>query len=174
MGMDVYGKKYLARLDRLYKKYGVERHIFLPSDVQEKVRMEMDARPGAYFRASLWTWAPIVELIADTGIFSEERLGLLSGNCGDDAEVTAEEASLLADRLDTSTGIVLEAGDMLVHPSKKEVLENGAVVETREFCPGKQKCSLPDTYHESPYSVEREDLLEFVEFCRASGGFVVY
>lgn len=133
---------------------------------------------GTYFRASVWGWYPILDLIAETGIFTEEEIALMGTNDGAGPE-DAETAIRLADALDAMLDGVRPDGEFL-STSDRSTKGTGAIARGMLAMLGS---ALPDgttlTTDGSPtlspdapvFSADVEFVREFANFCRHSGGF---
>ena len=79
-----------------------------------------EAVPGAYFRANVWAWRPVVNLIHDMGLLSEEDI---EGLCYNSGHV-----------LDSSTCLTLAKGlgDWL-EQNKKELFKQSPHINEKEF-----------------------------------------
>ena len=126
--------------------------------------MDLTARSNEeiYFRANVWSWRPINDLMLDLGCISQEKHQQMSYNDG--RGPTAGTCRVIACRIQK----FLDENPTL----QKHVYESDTRVDsTGRFLPS------DSTEGESAYSVTREHLLEFVNFCTAcseAGGFMVW
>lgn len=121
---------------------------------------------GEYFRANIWMWPSILELIEKADVVDEETLTSMSFNDG--TTVTAEQAELLADRIEAMVGDVDDEaafipmgvqnnlGSMLLQALNKMGVEHDV------------KPDIP------VYSADGALVKEFITFARNSGGFNVF
>lgn len=120
---------------------------------------------GHYFRASIFEWPEILDYIAATGVLSEEALQGISYNDG--YEVGADDARRLADALE----FLLESdGEPKPVPVATRVLAFATDLEV--FF--KQAGFTTKTLRPTSTETTRERVREFIEFLRASDGFVVW
>jgi len=111
-------------------------------------------------RVNFWNWRPTAELIATFGLIDAERLELMQIQCCG-AEITAEEANQIADRI--------ENGILATLPSVGRVtLDLSVTTEPDDF-----KVHKGEDVHKN-YSATEKWLRQFVSFCRASGGFSIF
>lgn len=123
---------------------------------------------GEYFRANVWSWAPIRALIEDlcSDLVSEEVLRSMAFNSGagpKDQETCTEMANRFEQWMEHHTeGFVLECeGSMRMTPE-------GRLVSPEELAEN------PDMETVSPYEVGDSHLKEWVAFLRSCGGFEVW
>lgn len=135
-----------------------------------------DSPEGEYFRASVWGWYPILDLIADTGIFTDEEISLMGTNEGAGAK-DAETAIRLADALDAMLEGVRPDGEFL-STSDRSTKGTGAIALGIMEMLGTMRVSTnpnPDDTILSPeapvFSADVDFVREFSNFCRHSGGF---
>ena len=108
---------------------------------------------------NFWNWRPTAELIATFNLIDDERLELIQiQGCG--AEITADEAVTIADRIER---------DILATLPDEGRIQLDLSVTTNpddfEFYRGDDVAKN--------YSATGKWLREFVAFCRSSGGFAV-
>jgi len=126
-----------------------------------------DTKEGEYFRANIWAWAPIHELIVElcSDLFDEETLVVLATNSGagaDDQATCTEMANRFEKWMEHHVeGHVIETDGIRVTPE-------GRIVSDEEMSEN------PDLETESPYNIRDEDLKEWIEFLRHCGGFEVW
>jgi len=120
---------------------------------------------GEYFRANIWSWRPINQLIGETKVLPEEMVMDMGMNEG--AGPNAEQAKLLAYALEQAISgmdkdnefILDDEIDGPVAAMLKELSSKGVeIVSPRGFV----------------YSTDVEHVKEFIEFCKNSGGFEVW
>lgn len=122
------------------------------------------AECGQYFRATIWSWVPIRDLMASVccEIVSEELLDAMAYNDGagpDDPQVCHQIADLFELELEQRPeGFVVE--------SELRVDEKGHFVHGREI--GKHEV----TY--SPCITDADHVREWIAFLRHCGGFQVW
>lgn len=117
---------------------------------------------GTYFRANVWMWRPIHDLIVQANVLTPKMLEAMEYNDG--AGPNDEQAMLLSYQLeqmvegmdDANTFMLNEEIDGPIAYLLKAIGDSGAVVSAGPV-----------------YSVEVEVIREFIEFCRESGGFEV-
>jgi hypothetical protein len=121
---------------------------------------------GQYFRANVWSWYPIHDLLGELcqDLLSERMLQKLS--CNDGAGPRSQKTcTAIANRFDAwmehhTEGHILE--------SDLRVTKEGRLVSERELA------EHPELETVSPYQVSDERLKEWVEFLRHCGGFKVW
>ena len=132
-------------------------------------------KQGEYFRANIWSWWPIHNLIChfcdqhaevfDITLIDDETLKHMSVN---DGEGPSDEKTcqILADYFDTYIEKEME-GDVIE-------CQHGPVCcsKTHRFLSAEEEKTVKETYR--AYRVEREHLKEFVGFLRSCGGFRVF
>jgi len=118
---------------------------------------------GEYFRANIWSWRPIHELIERSGVLSPRMLEDISYNDG--AGPDAEDAERIADAIEK---MIAGMDDEHVFMYTQEV-QNDLLQKVSESLGG--KVVFPDF---PSYAVEVKHVREFVDFCRESGGFEVW
>lgn len=176
MGMDVFGIK-----PKIKEGSFKPDHIDWSSSTEEEKDKYMSDlnnyykdNPGVYFRANVWSWRPIHDLICtfsdnhqtETGepLFTERELVSMGMNEGAGAK-TQQTCNELARRFDiwlehNASGRSLDLGMEIISGSgqfaSKEDIEN------------------PDVKTESAYRTSDSHIKEFVEFLRGCGGFEVH
>jgi hypothetical protein len=125
------------------------------------------AEEGQYFRANVWMWRPIHDLIEALcgDLINECLLCGMAFNQGA-GPFDAETCRTMADRLDAW---------LTEHP-------DGHALDCDRLCARKSDrlivaCELalcPEPLTESPYRVGREEISEFIRFLRHCGGFAVW
>ena len=171
MGMDVYGRCPKPQSGRVRKPQDID----MENSTEEQIFAYYDqlddyhrSQPGAYFRASIWSWAPIHQLISKANenfylkhneyLFDQKELAEMSLNMGSGPD-NQSTCDILADYIDVwmehhTDGAALE--------SPIKVKDDGTIVV------GKGGDNL-----KSAYSVDDEHLKEWVNFLRHCGGFMV-
>lgn len=120
---------------------------------------------GAYFRANIWSWRPIHELIEQTNVLPQKMVEDMAFNDG--AGPDAEQAKLLAYALE-----MLVAG---MDDDNEFVLSHeidGPVADIIKHL-NEQGVSLVSP-RGAVYSTDVAHVREFIDFCRDSGGFEVW
>jgi hypothetical protein len=124
------------------------------------------AEAGEYFRANLWSWRPIQDLIVHlcSDLLDEEVLVGIGSNDGA-GPMDQATCSAMANRFEHwmehhVSGHGLE--------SDLRVTKDGAFVTKQE---AKEN---PNLETESPYLVDDEHLKQWIEFLRHCGGFEVW
>lgn len=123
------------------------------------------AEAGKYFRANVWSWRPIYELVCDlcSDLLDEKTLRLMAFNDGagpkDQATCTA-----MAGRFEQWMEHHADGHEL---DSDLRVTEDGRIVRDEELAEN------PDLETRSPYGVSDEHLKQWVEFLRHCGGFEV-
>jgi hypothetical protein len=120
---------------------------------------------GNRFHATSWSWVAIVDAIAKTGALSEDALNAISYNDGD--FITEGQAIRIAEVIEH---FAKEGFERAILPGSLRVHAKGSASGGDKFC-DKPDCSEE---HRSPYWVESAQLLDFIRFCRESGGFEVW
>jgi len=119
---------------------------------------------GVYFRANIWSWRPIYELMCDLcgDIIDDETLAGMSHNQGDGvkSQEICDEIALRFTIWMASNG----AGHS-IDSTHIGVREDGRLVTGD---------AVVDEVLKSPYWVEHEHLEEWVTFLRNCGGFEVW
>lgn len=110
---------------------------------------------GAYFRASIWRWAPLCEFMEAAGF---EVPGGWQFNAGKGLETQAE-CDALAQKLQEYLREHQEFSELLLASDLQ-------VDKTGKLLPPGQK-------GESPYSVDREQIENWIRFLKACGGFII-
>jgi hypothetical protein len=123
---------------------------------------------GEYFRASVWEWRPIHELICElcSDLVDEATLSAMQWNGG--AGPSAPDTCIaMAKRFEP--WLARFQGETYV--LRKQIVEN-----TPESMAMGLLTQIPDVKIVSPsyYSVERETLVEWMDFLTCCGGFEVH
>ena len=117
--------------------------------------MDPQTEKGHYFRNNVWYWRPLWQLICEEcdDILTEEQMA--SGSYNDGVEVSAEQAMKIFKRL------VDKAPEI-----EEDVLE---------YEKARQKAAEKDPKDFSThYPLTSENVWEFAEFCKESGGFSIH
>jgi hypothetical protein len=121
---------------------------------------------GRYFRANIWTWPSILDLIAETGVLPADLVEAMNYNDG--AGCDEEQCARLADALEAKLSAVPENGEFITveptSPSAQFALHLKGVFEQMGA----------DTGNDTTFGVPVERVWEFVGFLRESGGFRVF
>jgi len=125
---------------------------------------------GEYFRANVWSWRPIHELMFKLGsdLIDERTFQLMGSNDGagpKSAKVCNEMANRIEAWLKDNPGpLELDMGD---EPFCK-VTENG------QFVTEQMLQENPNLVTRSAYCTDEDHLREWIEFLRNCGGFKVH
>jgi len=137
-------------------------------------------KTGEYFRANVWSWRPINEMIQMIcyDLLDEEtleRLGFNDGAGAKDQDTCNRMADRFEDFLDDNKFEPigkLEVRNALVPERKKfqfALQENGSQVDSKgRFC----DADHPEA--QSPYEVTVNHLRDWIDFLRNCGGFEVW
>lgn len=123
---------------------------------------------GGYFRASVWEWRPIHELICElcSDLVDEATLSAMqwNGGAGPDAP---DICIAMAKRFEAWLGQFQD---------ETYVLKNRIVEHTPEAAVMSLLTHVPNVEIVSPtyYSVDRETLVEWMDFLTCCGGFEVH
>jgi hypothetical protein len=126
--------------------------------------MNPSGKAGEYFRANVWSWSPILERIAATGVLPSDLVEEMGYNSG--AGPDAVLAGVLADALEA---MVRDTDDDGIIVALNEDGKNGTAMvglEALRFLTGSTESA--------DFSTSVAHLREFIEFARASGGFEVW
>jgi len=183
MGMDVYG------LNPVLK--GAKPEIDWSSNPSQE---ETDAyfaasdawhseNQGAYFRNNVWYWHPLWQFVCDAcdDFLSEEEQS--RGSVNDGYEYDAETALQIADRLKEA----LEVGFVQKFAEERQARLDSLPLETCTQCDGtgvrddeyvQGKCNGCDGTGKvknwnTHYPFDVDNVKEFEQFCRLSGGFEI-
>ncbi len=112
------------------------------------------------FNGSFWAWRPLVNLLREASVVNLESMGPVPGSFLL-AEVAVEHAAHIADFLDGFLPELGTDGRLLLDGSFTDVADTGEFYrdEAESF---------------KNYSTSKQWLVDFRDFCRASGGFTVY
>jgi hypothetical protein len=119
---------------------------------------------GKYFRANIWSWRPIHELVIELccDLLDEETLQGMSYNQGNgptDGAICVEMANRFEAWMEHhAEGYCVESEDLRMLPGGRLVM--GSDAEGQETT--------------SPYMVSDEHLKQWIEFLRHCGGFEVW
>jgi DnaJ-class molecular chaperone len=137
---------------------------------------------GEYFRNNVWWWRPLAEYVLGSVEMSQEEQEEWHSNSGQ--KVSAKTASRIADRLCA----LIASGETAQYQERYEAELAALPLETCELCRGtgrrndefaKGECNGCDgkgqrqawaTHY--PFSVE--NVKDFADFCRDSGGFEIW
>ncbi len=119
----------------------------------------------SYFRASIWSWQPIMEMIEKSNVLPPN---VLQGMQYNDGQIVKEhEAHSLADKLEQMLDGV---GDKMEYVSWTE----NPMTEVVSRLVGALQASGAHIEPSAPmHSTTAAHVREFIEFCRQSGGFQV-
>lgn len=125
---------------------------------------------GEYFRASVWSWPPILSLIRATGTLPAELVDRMAFNDGTGPE-DDESATRLADAIESILEREFPDAPAIAFLDEPRGTSSMAV-DVLATLIGEGFEVQPDR---GPlFYVDREQVEEFVRFCRASGGFEVW
>ena len=172
MGFDVYGKNPVL-VEGAKEPEFPENYSELSDEEQsaywnKKSEYQTD-NPGTYFRASVWSWRPLLEIMSNTcdHILDEETLSGLAFNDGfgpDDQETCTGMADAIEAWLNESEWMGKNEYSLASECRVKK--------DTGEFVSAKE---LEDekVWNEtrSAYGIEISHILEFCQFLRKCGGF---
>ncbi len=120
---------------------------------------DLDGKSGNYFRANIWSWRPIVNLIHKLNALKENDLIRISSNDGH--KISKRKA------LEISVAI-----DKFLKIHKEKYLNHFGNMTDKELTT--DKFYTEDDDFDKNYWTDREHLTEFVKFCKESEGFNVY
>ena len=120
---------------------------------------------GNYFRNNCWWWRPLWELICDncSDILTEDQMQ--KGCYNDGAKITSKQAKKIYIRLMEDIG-----EDQL----KKYQMEHESERLQAEKDNGDKKCSDDTFQWKANYPFDADNVIEFANFCKESGGFEIY
>jgi len=170
MGFDVYGR------DPVLTSPEPEAENYQDMTDDEKhewhrkvLRPWKEENPGVYFRASMWSWRPLWDIMNKTcdGILGEEMLTALCYNDGagpEDQETCDEMADAISEFLEDSKW--LEQSEYSIASDLRVKNETGEFVSMSELDDEK-------VWHEtrSAYGIEISHILEWCRFLKKCGGF---
>lgn len=119
-------------------------------------------KDGEYFRASVWSWYPILDLIKQTGVLPSEMTGWMASNDGAGPE-DGEQAVALADALEALVGDT-DDENLYISTDEQDGTATGAVM-LHKMLTGEDAAPV--------FSTDASHIREFIRFARASGGFAV-
>ena len=125
---------------------------------------EPKSEAGVYFRANIWSWRPIHELIEQANVLPQNMVEDMSYNMG--AGPNSEQALLLAAQLDAMLDGMNDEHEFML---SSEVDGPVAVLLAQMQSEGIELVSPRGPV----YSADVSHVREFVEFCKNSGGFQV-
>lgn len=119
---------------------------------------------GEYFRNNCWYWRPLWEFICSNceDILTEKQM--VGGNYNDGTKITEEQAEqifLRIQEIDKKDLIKIEAEDIEQREMAKENNKDKAVGDK-------------DYIWSANYPFDAKNVMEFADFCKASGGFEIY
>lgn len=175
MGMDVYG---IAPVTRSKAPERPENLFSLPDDEQDRYYEALDKyqeeNPGVYFRANVWSWRPLVEVMEESGACYElspkdwENMHYNSGQGAKDQAACVRMANRIkcwmTEKIwenDVYSPESLVSDDMMVSA------ETGRFVSPAE-------AELKNETVVSPYRIHRSHIESFVRFLEECGGFEVH
>jgi len=120
---------------------------------------------GEYFRASVWSWRPIHELIEKANVLPPDMVEDMSYNDG--AGPDKKQAKLLAYALEMMIDGMSDDHEFMLTDEL-----DGAIAEVlRQLSAGGVEVVSP---RGTVYSADVAHVREFIKFCRDSGGFEVW
>lgn len=139
---------------------------------------------GKYFRNNIWYWHPLWSYVGDVceGVLSTSDI--ISGNSNSGHQITEKQALLVAKLLQET----VVSGELDRYIAKRNKEHERMLDEQCDFCNGKGirndsyvkgKCNACKGKgkvrpHVTEYHFEKENVLDFIKFCRASGGFEIF
>ena len=117
--------------------------------------MDPQTEKGHYFRNNVWYWRPLWNLICDecNDILTENQMA--SGSYNDGVEVSAKQAIKIFKRL----------------VDKAPQIEEDVI----EYEKGRKEAAKKDPKDfATRYPLTSENIWEFAEFCKESGGFSIH
>jgi len=121
---------------------------------------------NTYFRASIWSWRPIHQLIEESNVLPPYVLEGIQYNDGQ--HVTEDQALAIADEIEKMLDGV---DDEMEYISSTENPMSNMVVQLMGALQASGARIEPST---PMHSTNAAHVREFVEFCRQSGGFEVH
>ena len=117
--------------------------------------MDPQTEKGHYFRNNVWDWRPLWQLICEecNDILTEEQMA--SGSYNDGVEVSAEQAIKIFKRL-VDKAPEIEEDVLEYEKARKKAGEK----DPKDFA--------------THYPLTSENVWEFAEFCKESGGFSIH
>ena len=118
---------------------------------------------GRYFRANIWSWPPILDMMEKTGVLPPWMIEGMRWNDGagpndNQAEILADELEKMVEGMEDGNMFVLDSPiDGAIASVIQMFEEQGATVQS-----------------EVVYATEVSHMREFITFCRESGGFEVW
>lgn len=124
---------------------------------------------SGYFRANIWSWPGILDLIAETGVMSDEALISMSFNDG--YSVSEEEATLIADRIEANIKNMDNQMSFVPMELNEVAKQMHSVINGFVAQMGQEGVDI--TPERPMYSTQVSHVREFIRFARESGGFDV-
>jgi len=121
---------------------------------------------GGYFRANIWSWPSIMELVEEVKILPRDVVDGMYWNDGQ--EVSSSQAQMLADAIESYIGEIDDEMEYVATQANNITKLGTALL-------GALQSSGVDIQGEPalPYSTNASHIKEFIKFCRESGGFQV-
>ena len=197
MGFDLYGQNPKLKGEEPYIDWTKK-----PTDEEKKEYFKArekfeDENPGHYFRNNVWWWRPLANYVLQLmgNEFTEEEQK--SWHHNDGFEVSEEQARKIADRLEQElkTKRVKTVEEFYKVRMKKAQEENKIVEQKHQELKkivaektGKDNLvprDYPEPFHtqwediqkqfnyESSYPFSEDNVIDFMRFCRESGGFQI-
>lgn len=196
MGMDIYGLKPVLRSKEPVIEWNASSDEERKQYIEDKNKFEQE-NPGYYFRANIWGWRPIAEVIVEVNELyhlelPKEFLDSIHVNDGAGLKTQAECDKLanfmetyIENHFDGWTSIGLNTGwfsktviDHLGH-SRLETIDNEAEhAKLSTFVTDKfvkdGEVELDGFIYHTAHTSSIEWLYEFIGFLRECGGFEIY
>ena len=170
MGFDVYGRDPILTCP----KPEAENYQDMTDDEKHDWHMKVlvpwqNENPGEYFRASMWSWRPLWDIMSKTcdGILDKETMDALCFNDGagpEDQETCTEMAEAIEGWLEESDWMGQSEYSLASNCRVKK--ETGEFVSMSEL---DNERVWQET--RSAYGIEISHILEFCRFLRKCGGF---
>jgi hypothetical protein len=142
-------------------------------------------KKGEYFRNTVWYWRPLWGYVQqELGILSEKEFE--GGEFNDGCLISGEKAKIIAEKLIQ----LIDKGEVTKYIEKRRKWIESLPDEVCKFCCGSGKrgtdhicgqgpCNLCDGTGKvrpwiSYYPMDIENMKEFAEFCKYSGGFEIW
>jgi hypothetical protein len=123
------------------------------------------SQEGEYFRANIWSWRPIHELIEKANVLPPQMVADMSYNDG--AGPDKEQALLLAASLENMIEGMDEDNTFMLSSE----IDGPVAAMLAQF----KEQGVEIVSPRGPvYQTDVSHVQEFIEFCRASGGFEVW
>lgn len=138
---------------------------------------------GEYFRNNCWYWRPLWEYVVNTCSDILDGTDAEQGAWNNGYQITEKKALLIANRLkelsdrgDLDVYAYERGQEILSMPDEECNLCNGTGARNDKFVQGEcNKCRGKGKVRPRlrDYPFDKQNVLEFAEFCRLSGGFEI-